>query len=827
MQRLLLPALVLSVALGCASAAPQAAAARAERVTSPQSHLGRPVGADFQLADWKEVSSYFETLDRESARVIVERVGETTEGRPFLLAVASSEANLARLDEIRAHARLVADPRGASPEQKERALAQGRPILMISSAMHSTETAAPQFAMELAYLLATSDEEPYRSARERLVVLILPCTNPDGLDHVVQWYRETLGTPHESTGLTRLYQLYAGHDNNRDWFMLALQETRLVTELLYSKWFPTVYWDVHQQGSGEERMFVPPFRDPLNPNLDPAILAGINLLGTRALYDLTAEGKSGVGTGVSYDMWWNGGNRNVPVRHNIVGLLTEAASVNVASPIFLEPDRLRGPSGLGAYAPSNQFPMPWPGGWWRLRDIIDYELGFARSLLRSLSAEPRIFLASALAAAERAVEKGRTGAPRGWVIPSTRQDIGAVRRLADSLLLAGVELHLAEAEFEADGRRWPAGSIVIRREQPYGQHVKDLFEVQRYPGDKPPYDVAGWTLPLLMGVARAEIVADFAPRLRRAASPDEAVAAFALEREEPGSLQPSQSDDWRVLFAALRRGEGHSWSDVSGTFEPLPLERANLKALPRVGLYSPWSGSMDEGWMRWVFDHWQLPYTSVRNETLRAGRLDEILDVLVLPDVSAGQLDRGRAPGSVPEIYAGGLDPEGAVAVEAFVRRGGTLVAIEGSAAWAVDLFELPLVDVTRGEAAKVFSCPGSVLRGVPVEHALTAGLPENLALFFSGSRAWKETPRKKEKDEGGEPKDERKLEVLLRYAPTRLLLSGWIQSPETIENQAAWLRAEHGKGTVHLFGFSPQFRGWSQGTFQLVFRAALLEHRR
>ena len=223
---------------------------------------------------------------------------------------------------------------------------------MISNAMHSTETAAPQFAMELAWKLATSDEEPYASAREKLVVLILPCTNPDGLDHVV--------------------------------------ETRIVTELLYSTWHPHVYWDVHQQGSNAERMFVPPFRDPLDPNLDPAVMAGIGLLGTRAVLDMTREGLSGVATGVTFDQWWNGGNRNVPVRHNIIGLLTEAASVNVASPIFLKPSDLKAPGGKGSYAPSVNFLMPWPGGWWRLRNIIDYEQGFARSLLRSLSAEPRV-----------------------------------------------------------------------------------------------------------------------------------------------------------------------------------------------------------------------------------------------------------------------------------------------------------------------------------------------------------------------------------------------------------------------------------------------------
>jgi hypothetical protein len=244
--------------------------------------------------------------------------------------------------------------------------------------------------------------------------------------------------------------------------------------------------------------------------------------------------------------------------------------------------------------------------------------------------------------------------------------------------------------------------------------------------------------------------------------------------------------------------------------------------LPRIGLYSPWTGSMDEGWMRWVFDTWKVPYTTVRNEMLRAGELARFLDVLVLPDVSASSLDAGRALGSAPDEFTGGLDPEGSVAVEEFVRGGGTLIAWRGSANWAVELFELPLTDAAaekKKDGEATFSCPGSVLRAIPEDSLYTAGLSDSLALFCAGGNAWYAAEPKK-----GEKKDERKLDVLLRYAPTRVLLSGWIRSPETIEGRAAWVRAQHGKGAIHLFGFSPQYRGWSQATFQLVFRAALLD---
>jgi len=794
----------------------------AQSVTTPEAHLGRPVGRDFELADWDEVSSYHLRLAQESPRVLSLNAGVTTEGREFIVSVISSEENLARIDELRAKAKRLADPRGMTSDEREELLASAKPILFVSIGMHSTETAAPQFGMELAHLLATSDDEPFASARRESVVLISACQNPDGLDHVVSWYRDTVGTPYEGAGLLELYQHYAGHDNNRDWFMLTQRETQIVTRLLYHDWFPQIYWDVHQQGSSRERMFVPPFRDPLNPNLDPGVIAGIDQLGTRALFDMTREGLTGVSTGVTYDMWWNGGNRNVPVRHNVIGLLTEAASVNLASPVFLSRGDLNSPRGVdGDYEPSNRFPAPWPGGWWRIRDIIDYEHSFARSLLGSVAREPRLWLENSLDAAERAIERGASDVPRAWILPADNADVAAMRRLCDALMQAGVELDVATRAFEADGREWPAGSIVIDAAQPYGTHVRDLFEVQTYPDGDPPYDVAGWTLPFLLGVRRVEVMEDVAAKLdgglRRAVSPDNAVAHL-----ESDIGDPRNGEAWLRVVEALKGG-GRASLTAGRLYTGNETDSDARTGMPRIGIYAPFSGSMDEGWLRYAFDSFDVPYVRVRNEMLRAGRLQDVLDVLLIADESGRRLDHGRGEGTVPSRFAGGLAPEGAIAIEAFVRDGGTLVCIDGSAAWAIELFELPLEDVTRGDAAGEFACPGSVLRAIPDSHVLTGGLPGSVAVFFSRSAAWKIVEPEKPKGEVA-PEDARTIEVLLRYAPTRALLSGWIRDPEVIADRAAWVRVEHGDGAVHLFGFRPQYRGWSQQAFQLLFRAALLD---
>jgi hypothetical protein len=823
------------------SAAFSATSLRAQTggITRPEDYLKHPLAADFTLPDWDEVRGYFELLASQSPRVRLETVARTAEGRDLVLAEISSETNLASLPALQGVNALLADPRRASRDQRTQALDKGKVFLFVSNAMHATECAAPQFAMRMAYTLATSDDEPWRSAREQCVVLMLPTTNPDGLDEVAKWYRQTVGTPYEGTEMTRLYQLYAGHDNNRDWFMLTQPETRAITKLLYQTWRPQVLWDVHQQGSKAERMFVPPFRDPLDPNLDPGIITAINLLGTRAQLDMTRAGKTGVACGGTFDMWWNGGNRNVPVRHNIVGLLTEAASCRLATPIFLQKSELTAPDGVNGYVASNRFPAPWPGGWWHLSDIVDYEMAFARSLLSSLSRERRFFLENALEAADRTLLAGREGSPSAWILPADQRDRGATRRLVDVLLATGIEVGVADGEVRADGRTYPKGSIVIEREQPYGGHAKDLFDVQRYPQGEPPYDVAGWTLTALLGVRRVEVAGDIEAKVRIVSSVDEALAAFGTDTRtidmSSEAFSSRDSDAWSAVFAGLGRGNPFSFetkTDMAGIFvgyakpevERDPTEPLVIQKMPRIGLYSPWSGSNDEGWTRWVFDTFGVKHTIVRNEMLRAGALSSFLDVLVLPGVGATELDKGRSEGSVYDEYAGGLDPEGAVAVEEFVRGGGTLVAIGSSTKWAVDLLKLPIMDVTTTPEAKEFNCPGSVLRAVPQgTSAFTSDLDDSIAVFYSRGQAFREMTDKERADTGSE---KTKVDFLLRYASTRLLVSGWIQKPEAIADRGAWVRATHGKGAVHLFGFRPQYRGWSQATFQLLFRAMLFEPR-
>ena len=502
-------------ALACFAGALAAGAPVRAQVPTPQAVLGFRVGADSMLASWRQIDGYLGRLALASPRVRLDTLGATTQGRPYLLVTISDPANLARRDALMAAQRRLADPRTLDSSAEARLVATQPAVVLISCSIHSTEIAASQMALELAWRLAT--DSALGAALRDVVVLLVPSANPDGIDIVGDWYRRTRGTAYDGSSPPWLYHPYVGHDDNRDWFMLTQVETRLLTRVLYKQWFPEVMYDIHQMGGNGPRLFLPPFTDPVDPNLDGVIVEGINHVGTAMAMALADAGYAGVAHQTGFDLWWHGGNRSVPTRHNMIGILSEAASARIASPVQLRPSDLRQP------APGVNFPLPWAGGWWRLRDIVDYELTASEELVRLAARERAGFVRRFVRAGRRAVEAGRTEAPRAYLIPPTQRDEGARAQLANVLLATGIEILRARSPFGAEGRTYPAGTLVIPLAQPFRAHVKDLFERQVYPERRqypggpllPPYDVTGWTLPLTMGVAvdstRDAVTADLVP----------------------------------------------------------------------------------------------------------------------------------------------------------------------------------------------------------------------------------------------------------------------------------------------------------------------------
>jgi hypothetical protein len=823
-----------------AVAAPPAASAAA--IPSPSEFLGMTVGADRTVADYRQVRKYFDALDAASARVEVEVVGRTTLGEEMFLAAISSEANLgdkARLQEI---ARKIADPRGLSAAEQEALVRDGKVFLLVTCNIHSTEIGASQMAMEWAHALATAQDEETRQRLDAVVLLLMPSINPDGQILETEWYRKNLGTAHEGGRMPWLYHHYTGHDNNRDWFMLTQKETQAVSRAVYQQWRPQVWLDEHQMGASGPRIFVPPYSEPVDADIHPLVWRDVNLIGANMAFRLEQAGKSGVIYGYAFDAYWPGGTKNTAWWKNVSGLLTEVASVRFATPVRIEPGELGGGGkGLVEYGPQTNFPNPWPGGTWRLRDVMDYERIASDAILETCAERRADFLRNALQRARDAVA-GFAPAD-AYRIPAVQHDPASAARLAALLSEHAVEV-----------RQAPNGDVWVPLAQPYGRFVAEMLGTQRYPSIKlvpgkevvRPYDVSAWSLPLMMGVSveRSSLPAGLP---RWAPVP----AGLALPASGAVALLPDGAETARLVNAGLRGGavsvargavtiDGREWTAGTYFLDPAAARAAAARAVagqswtpvasvpasaeplraPRVGLYKPWAASMDEGWTRFVLEQYGFEPKSLDNKTVRAGKLDAAYDVIVLPDVTKEVIATGkprREEGAMryfPELpaeYAGGLEKEGAAALKDFVAKGGTLVALSSACEYLVDELALPARNaVTRSSE---FAVAGSLLRvHVAAGHPVTYGLPPQLALFQDEGLAFDTVL----------PGPEIERRVLASYPvdPEDVLASGWARGTDAIARKAAAVAMTLGKGHVVLLGFRPQHRAQTPATFPFLFNA-------
>ncbi|HKO57484.1 MAG TPA: M14 metallopeptidase family protein, partial [Thermoanaerobaculia bacterium] len=359
-------------------------AASAAPLPSPSQFLGFEVGADRKLADYRQIVSYLKALDDASPRVQLETLGKTTLGEEMVMAVISSEENMRNLERIRDDARRLADPRGLSEGQIDALVNDGKSIVLVTCNIHSNEIASSQMAMEWAYDLARADDAETKRRLSSVVLLLVPSLNPDGQIMITDYYRKYLGTRYEGGRLPWLYHHYVGHDNNRDWFMLTQIETKNLSRAIYKRWYPQLFVDEHQMGSEGPRMFIPPFADPVDPDVHPLIWREANLVGTNMAFRLEQQKKSGLIYGYSFDAYWLGGTRNTGWWKNITGLLLETASARIATPVEVSPTELRGgQKGLIDYKATINHPNPWKGGVWRMRDIMDYERIASDALLET------------------------------------------------------------------------------------------------------------------------------------------------------------------------------------------------------------------------------------------------------------------------------------------------------------------------------------------------------------------------------------------------------------------------------------------------------------
>jgi hypothetical protein len=740
----------------------------AQTIPTPKSIIGFTPGDDRKLASWNQVLDYFGKLDKASDRVKFEEIGKTTIGVPFVYATISSPANLKNLEKYKQINAKLADPRliKSNETAAKSLIKQGKTIVLITCGVHSDEVGSTLSSMLIADKLANAKDSETLKILDETIILLVPSLNPDGVDIIKNWYDKTLGTPFEGTNPPELYNKYVGHDDNRDWYAFTQIETQLTVDKIHNVWHPQIVNDIHQQGTLGARLFLPPYTQPVEPNVPKQIVEGYTELGNFVADEMRSEGFAGITTDSTYDAW-------TPARayshyHGGVRILSETASAKLATPITVEFDKLRGEVGYDAKKETPNFKPLWKGGEWHLRDITNYMTTAAFKILKHASANREKWLSRFYSIGKEAVRPRKKGELWGYQISKNSYE-STSGSLIGILMRSGIVVeNIRKFDPENDDE-----SVFVKMAQPYGLFAKTLLENRIYPDLKDdngnpisPYDVTAHTLPLLMDVKVEKL---FKP-----------IKSFGVYSENPSNYSPEESK----------------------TF----------------GLYKSAVPVMDEGWTRWTITN-TFPFLFSQPQIISFGdkelsQLNNIkkVNVIIFPDQSPIAMLNGHPKGTMPDEYTGGIGKEGVANLRKFVEDGGTLVFLNRASDFAIEQFGLPIKDVTLGLNRKDFYIPGSILRTeLDTNHKIAKDMEKESIAWFENSPAFEITES-----------DNITVRIIARYPenPKDILLSGWALGAEKIAGKAALVQVNIGKGKIILFGFRPQYRGQSLATFPLFFNA-------
>jgi hypothetical protein len=822
----------------------------AQTIPTPESVLGHKPGDDFYLANYDESRDYLHKLAAVSNRIKLITVGKTTRGLDWEVALISSPENLAQIDKYKNISKRLAQGRGLTDDQAKALAREGKAIVHIDGGLHSTEVAGAQQSIALAYKLVASQGDPEVDAILNNVILMLWSTlNPDGQNEVVAWYRKNVGTAYEVSPLPDLYQEYVGHDNNRDGYMNNMLESQEVTRTEID-WDPVIFYCHHQTAPFPTRIFIPPFTEPISSNINPLMLRWLNVLGINMAAYLDEHQMPGAVHRVGFDNWYPGFLDFTHIFRNSISFFTETALYRYATPHFYTVDEF--PKERQGLASEMLYSSPWKGGWWRLSDAVRYMLGGSMAVLDTAAKYREVLLYNRYQAARDNIERYSKEPPYAYLVPQEQRDLPTAATLVEKLLVNGIEVHQAGPSFAVNGREYKEPWVILM-DQPFAGLVKELFEPQVYPDLRQfpngppirPYDVAGWTLPMQMGVETSVVSQPVTTAQRAGLKRIERVATAPGAIQSTGaayvlSHQPNAS--FSVLNDVLASGGKASFAkseistpagkeagaiivsgiEASRVAEIARKHSVNALAIaaspsdamtvkkPRVGLYRSWNANIDEGWTRWILENYGFAPITLRNGDIQSGHLRDRLDAIILPDASTRQIMEGFAPGTISGEYAGGLGETGADALRSFVRAGGTLIAFNNASLMAIESLSLPVTNVLQGLNNDQFYCSGSLLRVElrDVNHPATWGLPRDLAVMFERGPVF-------------ETKSGFRGTVLASYSRERNpLASGYLLHPERIQGKIAALEVFYGDGRVYLIGFRPQWRGQSHGTYKFVFNA-------
>ena len=722
-------AVLLALLVAGASGAVHAQAPAA--LPTPEKFFGFQMGADRKLANWDKLHEYYQLLAKGSDRVKLVELGKSSEGRPFIALFISSPANLARLEQLRQINAKLADPRGIPEAEVKKLVADGKAVTIQSFALHSSEVAASQTAAEFVYdSLTRTDEEAMRNL-EQVVSIVLPSINPDGTQMIADWYMKYVGTEHEASSLPWLYQKYSGHDNNRDGFALNLPESQHIGKLMYRDWLPQAYMDHHQMGSGNARLFIPPYAEPIRPDGDPLVWREITWFGGHMGTKLEAAGKTGVIGAAIYSGWGHMGFHWITPFHNIAGMLNESASARLATPLFQHPDQLRGGTrGLPEYASQTTMPSLWPGGWWRVRDIVENQKIVAWSIVDLAARNRETLLSNMHLKTSRQSERGLTQPVKAYAIAADQHDRQTVKKLANMLMDSGVEVHQTKGQLIVEGRVYGPGSFVVSMAQPKQGLVRWMLGRTFYPDNTYTRDLEGnpirpttcprtplassWAcaairsarrsrgdlIKLTAKVPMAGTVASSAPNgyVLDGRLNDSFRAVFLLldkgiavrRASQPSSDGSVKTGDFLVASGDVAAIAQQTGVDFVALKSPLttgayPLRKPRIAMLQRYG-----GGNMDEGWTRLMFEQFNVTSKPIMDAEIKAGNLESKYDTIILPADSIAAMTGERPPqgqgGAVAAVAlaaapttrrqssAAGLAPKASRRLQAFVQKGGTLL---------------------------------------------------------------------------------------------------------------------------------------------------------
>ncbi len=863
------------------------------QIPTPEQFLGFKVGTDKKLARWDKIVEYFDTVAAHSDRVRVRDLGKSTSGNRFVVLEITAPETLKDIDRYKALQRKLYFQGGAPTDaERDDIFRDGKSVVAITCNVHATEIGSSQMVLEYVHHLATANDSQTQKILANTILLLVPSLNPDGQIMITDWYNKNVGTPFEASPLPWPYHPYIGHDNNRDMYMFTQKESQMTAGLLWHDWFPSIWLDEHQQGSAGSRIFVMPATDPINPNVHPLIYRLNGIYGQAQGAALEAAGKEGIIYNATYTNFWQGAMAWSGWWHNQVGLLTEVASARIASPLeqkratydpanpakpapppspdeFLAERRrmmehpeepLAAPRDV---TPRTEYPRPWMGGKWSLRDIVDYELIATEALLLTAANEREQLLRQIYEVNRATVEAGQKGEIAGKdktfaiLISASnedQQDANEAIDLANRLRMGGVEIGRSHAAFVADGKNYAPGTFVIPMNQVFARYAKDMLERQYYPEVRrgtnglaeAPYDVSGWSLGMQMGVKTAMAAQPLPADLKLDSIADPVRPELAIDRSTAESFSFSYRGAPEAVFLnrLLKEGArlefarsrvfvtGVPAAKVAGLAEgfvltgndtaPIRKTKANsspprdpadliVARVPRVALYQPWTSNMDEGWTRWVFDNYGFTYSNVHNADLQAGGLRAKYDALILPDQKPKETLEGLDFKSVRPEYRGGIGDKGLQAIKDFLAQGGTVIALGDSTGLLIEKFPIPVRDLKKASTREQHFAPGTILNiEVDPAHPLAHGIASSTYGFYNNSPFFQLV----------EGFSSQKASVVARYPNTNVVASGWLRGEDLMAGRAAVVSIEMNPGKMVLFGLRPQHRAQTHATLPLLFNS-------